>query len=155
MELKVNIDTKALVNAMRKSPDQMREGLNLALIKIGNKLSAEAKTDHGYTRRSGSLQRDTGYKILNTQTGFLLRFGLGNDPTNASSKYGYVIHEGCDPYVIVPKDKKALAFNGIVVKKVNHPGIKKDQFIYEAAKNNKQYINRELDTAIKKVTKGF
>lgn len=32
-------------------------------------------------------------------------------------------HEGTDPYVITPKKAKALAFAGIVRKRVNHPGL--------------------------------
>lgn len=32
-------------------------------------------------------------------------------------------HSGTNPYVITPKKAKALAFAGLVVKRVNHPGL--------------------------------
>lgn len=32
-------------------------------------------------------------------------------------------HSGTKPYVITPKKAKALAFGGVVVKRVNHPGL--------------------------------
>ncbi len=63
------------------------------------------------------------------------------------------MHEGTKPHEITPKNKKALAFGGRVYKKVNHPGTKKDQFIYKAVKKKKVFINRTIDEAIKKVTK--
>ncbi len=142
---------------MRKSPDQMREGLNLALIKIGRELETTAKTEHKFTTRSGSLERSIGYKIF-TRKGasfkaITLKFGLGFDPTKASASYEKAIHNGSKPHVILPKNGKALAFGGKVYKKVNHPGTKKDWFIYRAVKKNRPFINRTLDEAIKKVTK--
>jgi len=113
---------------MRKSPDQMREGLNLALIKIGRKLETDGKREHRYERRSGKLQDDTGYKILKSKQGFLLKFGLGFDPTKAARKYGKRVHEG-------------------------HGTWQPDQFIYKAVRKNKLFMERELSNAIKKVIK--
>ncbi|MCP4985026.1 MAG: hypothetical protein GY928_02830 [Colwellia sp.] len=106
----------------------MREGLNLALIKIGRKLETDGKQKHRYERRSGKLIADTGYKITKSKLGFLLNFGLGFDPTNAARKYGKSVHEG-------------------------HGTWKPDQFIYKAVKKNKLFIDNEINKAIKKVTK--
>ncbi len=131
----------------------MREGLNLALMKIGRELETTAKTEHKFTTRSGSLERSIGYNLEKSKRGFVLKFGLGFDPTNASASYEKAIHNGSKPHVILPKNGKALAFNGKVYGKVNHPGTKKDWFIYRAVKKNRPFINRTLADAIKKVTK--
>ncbi len=110
----------------------MREGLNLALMKIGRKLETDGKQEHRYTLRSGSLNRDVGYKIFTrkgaTFKAITLKFGLGFDPTNAARKYGKSVHEG-------------------------HGTWKPDQFIYKAVKKNKLFINKTINDAIKKVTK--
>lgn len=39
-----------------------------------------------------------------------------------ASEYAIPVHEGSAPHIIVPRTKKALAFGGIVVKSVHHPG---------------------------------
>lgn len=39
-----------------------------------------------------------------------------------ASDYAAFVHEGTGPHKITAKEGKALAFNGIVVKSVNHPG---------------------------------
>jgi len=110
----------------------MREGLNLALIKIGRKLETDAKRDHRYKRRSGKLQEDTGYKVFTrkgvTFRAITLKFGLGFGRTKAAKKYGKSVHEG-------------------------HGTWRPDQFIYKAVKKNKLFIDREINEAIKKVTK--
>jgi putative SOS response-associated peptidase YedK len=49
---------------------------------------------------------------------------LGFDGSRDGKLAGYH-HFGSDPYTIVPKDKKVLAFAGIVSRRVNHPGIPK------------------------------
>lgn len=131
----------------------MREGLNLALIKIGRKLETDAKREHDFTTRSGSLERSIGYKIGKSKLGFLLNFGLGFDPTKASKSYEKAIHDGSRPHVILPKNKKALAFGGRVYKKVNHLGTRPDQFIYKAVRKNKLFIGNEINKAVNKVTK--
>lgn len=43
-------------------------------------------------------------------------------------------HYGTKPYVIKPKTKKALKFGGVIVRKVNHPGLPARQLVgFEAA----------------------
>jgi len=112
----------------------MRQELNLALIKIGRQLETDGKRDHNYTRRSGSLQRDTGYKVFSadgaTFKSITLKFGLGFDPTRAAKKYGKRIHEG-------------------------HGTWQPDQFIYKAVKKNQKFMSSVITNAVKKVTKGI
>lgn len=60
----------------------------------------------------GRLAKSFRYQIANNE----LSFGT-NEP------YAAHHHFGTRPYTITPKAKKALAFGGAVVKKVNHPGL--------------------------------
>lgn len=46
-----------------------------------------------------------------------------------SSEYAIPIHEGSAPHIIRPKNKQALAFGGIVVKSVHHPGNKPYKYL--------------------------
>lgn len=47
----------------------------------------------------------------------------------AGAKQARWHQEGTDPYVILPTNGKGLAFNGIVRRKVNHPGLPARPFI--------------------------
>lgn len=47
----------------------------------------------------------------------------------AGAKQARWHQEGTDPYVILPSKGKALAFNGVVRRKVNHPGLPARPFI--------------------------
>jgi hypothetical protein len=46
-----------------------------------------------------------------------------------SSEYAIPVHEGSGPHIIVPRSKKALAFGGIVVKSVHHPGAAPNKYL--------------------------
>lgn len=65
------------------------------------------------------------------------RVGTGG----ASSDYAIVQHEGAGPHVIRPRNGKALAFNGIVVKSVNHPGNPATKFLERPLlENRSKYV---------------
>lgn len=53
------------------------------------------------------------------------RYQISNNELNFGTNVPYAAHHhfGTKPYTIKPKSKKALAFGGVVVKKVNHPGL--------------------------------
>lgn len=53
------------------------------------------------------------------------RYQISSNELNFGTNVPYASHHhfGTKPYTITPKSKKALAFGGVVVKKVNHPGL--------------------------------
>lgn len=53
------------------------------------------------------------------------RYQISDSELNFGTNVPYAAHHhfGTKPYTIKPKTKKALAFGGAVVKKVNHPGL--------------------------------
>lgn len=46
-----------------------------------------------------------------------------------AGEYAELVHEGTQPHVITASHAMALAFNGIVVKSVNHPGTRAYKYI--------------------------
>ncbi|AQT58714.1 phage virion morphogenesis protein [Cellvibrio sp. PSBB023] len=64
--------------------------------------------------------------VLNGYLEKSFRYQVGNNELNFGTNVPYAAHHhfGTKPYTIKPKTKKALAFGGAVVKKVNHPGLK-------------------------------
>jgi phage virion morphogenesis protein len=80
---------------------------------------------------SPSYQRDKARNknrilVLNGYLEKSFRYQIGNNELNFGTNVPYAAHHhfGTKPYTIKPKTKKALAFGGTVVKKVNHPGLK-------------------------------
>lgn len=59
----------------------------------------------------------------------------------AGAKQARWHQEGTDPYVILPKKGKALAFGGLVRRKVNHPGLPARPFI-GVSEEDEDLINR-------------
>lgn len=79
----------------------------------------ERKTRKGILRESGDMLNDLHYQVDSSE----LRLGF-DDPKAAWHHHGTGTHgpKGA-PYEIRPRVAKALAFAGLVVKRVNHPGL--------------------------------
>ena len=67
---------------------------------------------------SGDMLNSLNYQV-NDDTLILAFDGERN------AKLAFWHNDGTKPYLIQPLNKRALSFNGIVVKKVNHPGLTK------------------------------
>lgn len=83
---------------------------------------SESTKRFGGKRRGGVLKK-TGDMLASFHydvTAGVLRLGFDGA---RDSKIADIHHAGTDPYMIKPSDKKALAFMGIVRKRVNHPGL--------------------------------
>lgn len=95
--------------------NQIQQALNQAMpliaLELGNELKLEAPVDTGRLRNSIKV------------------FIEGNKLKIFMVDYAKFIEFGTLPHVITPNSKKALAFNGIVVRKVNHPGTRPNNFI--------------------------
>lgn len=63
-------------------------------------------------------------------------------------EYARYVHDGTRPYVIRPKNKKALAFKigdrWVVTKKVNHPGIRAQPWYDEAGRKKVNDLRLEF-----------
>lgn len=74
-----------------------------------------------------------------------------------NEKYGLFLEEGVGPFVIYPKNKKALFWKGALhpVKKVNHPGIKARPFFWPGVQASQGYIGKQFDTVLIKLTQAL
>ena len=94
----------------------------------------------GSRKKDGTLskkgqERKAGKKPLTGETGALrgtINYQLqGSNTVSIGSPMPYAPYHqhGTKPHTIVPRNKKALAFGGIVVRKVNHPGFPARPFL--------------------------
>ena len=116
-----------------------REAMALAIkytaTEVWGNIRKEAPVDHG--RLAGSFQ-------LSQLDDFAWKIWSG-------VHYALAVHEGTDPYVIRPVNKKALYWAGAdhPVAKVNHPGIRANPYatraMDEASKRTDEFIRRALN----------
>jgi hypothetical protein len=97
-------------------------------------VQAQARAKHKFRTISGNAEASIVTEVTQNEegtTGF-----VRIDPTVSNAPYTVFLHEGARPHTIVPRYKKSLRWvgaNGFVfAKKVHHPGIQKDQFVYDA-----------------------
>lgn len=74
------------------------------------------KRKGGPLNKTGEMLQSLNYQVESTT----LVLGFDGARNNMLAN---IHHDGTDAYLIEPLNKKALAFNGRVVKKVNHPGL--------------------------------
>jgi phage virion morphogenesis protein len=98
-----------------------------------NRFSGSRKKDGALSKKG--LARKAGKKPLTGETGSLratINYLLeGDDAVRIGSPMDYAPFQqyGTKPHTIELRNKKALAFGGIVVRKVNHPGIPARPFL--------------------------
>lgn len=122
------------VNAELISPTQMLTSVGESLLRVNKDRHLEAKapdgTDWAELAKSTKAEKRKG-KALNKTGEMLESFNyqvtsdtlvLGFDGQR-NAQLAIWHHEGTDPYLIEPLNKKALAFGGGFYKKVNHPGL--------------------------------
>lgn len=89
----------------------------------------KAKNKNRILYLDGRLAKNFRYQISDNE----LHFG-----TNVP--YAAHHHFGTRPYTIKPKSKKALAFGGVVVKKVNHPGLRARPFFGTSSADTEEIL---------------
>ncbi len=70
-----------------------------------------------------------------------------------NTEYAAHVEYGTEPHEIRPRIKKALAFNGYVVGKVNHPGTEAQPFLEPAYLWADRNANRIFNNAMKRAIK--
>lgn len=144
-EFSLSVDAKGLVKAFEGAPDKTKEMVRLQMKIAVERIRDYGSKHHRYTTRTGNLERNG----INTKTedaaGYLW---LDNERV----PYARAIHEGRGPFEIVPRNKKVLrwaAGGGFTfAKRVQHPGIKPDPFLYEAAEHELPGIEQDFAKAL-------
>jgi hypothetical protein len=123
------------------------------LFKVGGEIVRDAKDIAPYA--TGNLQSDIQVWDDNISN---LEVELGN---SRLAPYAWYVHEGTDPYVIRPKNKKALKTPYGPRKKVNHPGIKANPYLENAVDNYNskpaldELGNKICENTFESIKKGF
>lgn len=109
-------------------------------------VAEHARTNHGFTSRTGNLER----YITSIHSKDGLKGWVTIDRTRAP--YGPYVHQGYKAFTIVPRYKKALRWvnNGkfVFAKRVRHPGYKGDPFLFNALDAKKDYVSKVFDNRV-------
>lgn len=143
---------KDLLGSLNAFSSKIFDRLNLLLKKIGREIVREARQNHKFTSRTGTLDRSMTWEAGDLE----LRVGIDT----SIAKYGPSVHDGYGPRMIFPREKKVLRWpvpGGFAfASKVRHPGYKGDPFItnaYTKIKDSriKPMTDQEVDSLLKEV----
>jgi len=123
--VEITREFEKLVRAFEAAPVQTRDMVRRQ-VKMAVRDVREYARDHRFVTRSGMTEKSIMSLAKDNQGTVML--------TNNIARWQ---HEGTKPYVIVPRSKKVLRFavnkEFVFSKRVRHPGIKADPFLYTAA----------------------
>lgn len=137
-EIKVEIkNLKEIKAAFKQAPALMTKNLNTAIRKVIFNIRAKAVANAPAVtgRLRGSAY--TEFAPLRGEVGF-------------KAKYAGFVHGGTGPYLIAPRHKKALFWNGAShpVKLVHHPGIKANPFLEKAVNQTQGFTDKSFKDAV-------
>lgn len=141
MKLKLECDFEKLVKAFEAAPDKTRQMIRLQMKMAVRDIQEEAKDNHRFITRSGLTEKSIMSLVKDNQGTVML--------TNSIAVYQ---HEGTKPHLIVPRFKKVLRFavnkEFVFSRRVQHPGIKADPFLYRAADKMLPTIETRFQAAL-------
>jgi len=141
-------DLRTFQELAEKAPGILLKNMRLAMKISCRDVQKDARAKHRFRSRTGILEMAVETSITEDRTKGI----EGNvfiDDTKAC--YGKWVHDGTKSHWIYPRNKKWLRWPSndgsrfIFAKKVHHPGTVKDQFVYQAAENNRQKINNNFN----------
>jgi hypothetical protein len=152
MDMKIQFDASAVLQALERAPTTTVEEIRRALLESCRLVQQKAREKHRFRTKTGMLERSIDYQVDEGKCEGVIQI----NPTIAP--YGKYVHTGTRPHDIVPKDKHSLRWAGpgnkfIFAKRVHHPGTQKDEFLYEAAEQSRVEINAIFARHIDKATK--
>ena len=126
MNLKLNCDFEKLVKAFEAAPVQTRDMVRRQVKMAVRDVREYARDHHRFVTRSGMTEKSIMSLAKDNQGTVML--------TNNIARWQ---HEGTKAHLIVPRSKKVLRFainkEFVFSKRVRHPGIKANPFLYTAA----------------------
>jgi len=161
MEYTVAVDTTGLKSDITLMKSQLDTYIKKCLVASCKLIKSEAKKNHFFKSRTGTLERAIKYKVISQlQTG-IIRIDKKEAP------YGIYVHEGTGiygpkgaRYSIEPRNAKWLAFfwerqgSFVFSKKVMHPGSDDDQFLYNALEDNIKNIDDIFKEGLHELIRG-
>jgi len=120
--------------------------LRQAVLSSLEEVAEEARENHGFRARTGSLER----AIVSVESRDGLKGWVTIDRTQAP--YGPYVHQGFKSFTIVPRHKKALRWvegsEFAFAKRVRHPGYEGDPFLFNALDRKASFIEKTFDNRI-------
>ncbi len=130
-----------LVRAFEAAPEKTRDMVRRQVKMAVRDVREYARDHHRFVTRSGMTEKSIMSLAKDNQGTVML--------TNNIARWQ---HEGTKPYVIVPRIKKVLRFavnkEFVFSKRVRHPGIKADPFLYTAAEVMQPTIEARFKAAL-------
>jgi hypothetical protein len=140
-------DVSKLARAFDAAPAKTRRTVEVQIKMAVRDVRDEARTNHRFVSRSGMTERSI-ESVASGNTGTV----------SLTSDIAVYQHEGTRAHAIYPRTKQALRFvqnRGFVfAKRVNHPGIKKDQYLYQAADKMEPIIVSRFSAALDGLLEG-
>ena len=137
-----------LVRAFEAAPVQTRDMVRRQVKMAVRDVREYARDHHRFVTRSGMTEKSIMNLAKDNQGTVML--------TNNIARWQ---HEGTKPYVIVPRSKKVLRFavnkEFVFSKRVRHPGIKADPFLYSAAEKELPKIEKRFQIALDNLAEGL
>ncbi len=131
----------ALGDKIKADIKRKTAGMHLLATHIGKDLERQAKSNASWTDRTGNTRQAIHGGGEQSKNSALLYLAHG-------SMVGTYLETGTRPYVIRPKNKKALRFvsggKEIFAKKVNHPGIKARPVVGPTVESNWPKIKQQV-----------
>jgi len=116
-------------------------GMNVLGTAIGKDLESQARQNAPWTDRTSNTRRAIHGGSEGRSNGVTIYLAHG-------SEVGLFMEEGTSPYVIKPRNKKALRFTvggqTIFATQVNHPGIKPRPIVEPTVSSNWPKINKQV-----------
>lgn len=144
MKVSVKADFNKLVKAFEAAPEETRAAVRLQVKASARDIQEYAREHHKFITRGGDTEESIQmYAEGNTATVY-----LGSD-------VAVYQHEGTPPHIIKARNKLALRFvrNGdfVFCKRVHHPGIQADPYLFDAAEHERARIQSRFADAIESV----
>lgn len=144
MRVSVKADFSKLVKAFEAAPEETRAAVRLQVKAAARDIQEYAREHHKFVTRGGDTEESIQmYAVGNTATVY-----LGSD-------VAVYQHEGTPPHIIKARNKLALRFvrkgDFVFYKRVHHPGIQADPYLFDAAEHERARIQSRFADAIESV----
>ena len=134
-----------LLEALKRLPRETKGELRVEMKRFTRDVRVQSTRGHRFTARSGNLERSVKSEVSRDGTEGQVYLDTG------IAHYGPWLHDGTDPFIIQANRAKALRFVSggrfVFAKRVRHPGIKPDQFVYNAFDRLSPSLSERMDGA--------
>ena len=147
MNLRLSINTDGLMTAFNAAPQTLLDHLAPAVWKGVEAIQLEARVNHHFSSKTGTLERAVSAESLSDTTARVF--------LDTQIPYAASIHDGSQRHWIGPVNRSALRFpapggaGGFWFSKGHwHPGTQPDQLIYAAAEAKRQEVHDNINGAV-------